>query len=119
MGSNFTNVSVSEIQRIQRELKARNFTQSLINSGMEKNLAKNASSLAQDLLNKTMMLVNLVKNQNDTIGDMISTFLAINKGAKNAFQDASKGTELVKISKMIDFQVSESIIRLSNRLSNP
>ncbi len=106
MGSNYTNVSVSEIQRIQEELKMRNFTDSLIKSGMEKNLAKNASALANDLLNKTMMLYKLVSNQNDTISYMILTFIQINeKGAKEAFANASKGTELVRIAKMIDSQV--------------
>ena len=72
---------------------------------MEKNMARNASMYADNLLNKTMMLVKLVKGQNDTTLKMVKTFLAIDSGAKDALFAAGNGTELVKIARLIDFQV--------------
>lgn len=104
-GSNDTNVSVSEIRRIRNDLKVKNFTMTLLKIGMEKELAENASVLVKDLLNKTMMLSSVVQGQDDSILDIIKTFLAIDKGAQNALSAAIKGTELVNIAKAIDFQV--------------
>ena len=105
-GSNDTNVSVSEIRRIRNDLKKKNFTMTLIKLGMEKELAQNASVLANDLLNKTIMLGNLVEKLDNSIGDIIKTFLAIDKGAQDALYAASNGSELVKIAKAIDYQVT-------------
>ena len=112
LGSNDTNVSVSEIQRIRNDLNTRNFTETLLKSGMEKNMARNASMFADDLLNKTMMLFKLVKGQDDTILKIIKTFLAIDSGAKDALFAAGNGTELVRIAKLIDFQVRMGFVYL-------
>ena len=105
LGSNDTNVSVSEIRRIRNDLKMKNFTMTLLKLGMEKEMAQNASVLANDLLNKTMMLSNLVKGQDNSILDIIKTFLAIDMGAQEALYAAGNGSELVSIAKAIDFQV--------------
>ena len=109
-GSDDTNVSVSEIQRIKNDLKSKNFSDILMKVTVEKRLAQNASMLAKDLLNKTMMLSNLVHGQNDTILNIIKTFLAINKGAQNALYAAGNGSELIGIAKLIDFQVGTQFL---------
>ena len=105
LGSNDTNVSASEIRRIHNDLKKRNFTMTLLKLDMEKELAQNASVLANDLLNKTMILSNLVTKQDSSIVDIIKTFLAIDKGAQNALYAANNGSGQVNIAKAIDFHV--------------
>ena len=105
LGSNDTNVSASEIRRIHNDLKKKNFTMTLLKLDMEKELAQNASVLANDLLNKTLILSNLVTKQDNSIVNIIKTFLAIDKGAQNALYAASNGSELVNIAKAIDFHV--------------
>ena len=105
LGSNDTNVSVSEIRRIRNDLKRKNFTMTLLKLGMEKELAQNASVLANDLLNKTMILSSLVRKQGDSILDIIKTFMAIDKGAQHALYAANNGSQLVQIASYIDLQV--------------
>ena len=110
LGSNDTNVSVSEIRRIRNDLKKKNFTMTLLKLGMEKELAQNASVLANDLLNKTMILSSLVRKQGDSILDIIKTFMAIDKGAQHALYAASNGSQLVEIASLIDLQVRYFLI---------
>ena len=105
LGSNDTNVSVSEIRRIRNDLKRKNFTMTLLKLGMEKELAQNASVLANDLLNKNMILSSLVRKQGDSILDIIKTFMAIDKGAQHALYAANNGSQLVQIASYIDLQV--------------
>ena len=106
LGSNDTNVSVSEIRRIRNDLKARNFTTTLIKLGVEKELAFNALVFTKDKLNKTMLQSLVVQEKDDLILSIANTFIAIDKGATDALYAAGNGSSLVDIAKAIDFQVS-------------
>ncbi len=75
-------------------------------------MAEKASKLAHDLLNKTMLLHNLVKDRNDTVGNIIRTFLNINNiGVKEALGNTGNSTKLMMALKQINPQVDNIILR--------
>ena len=109
-GGTDTNVTLTEIEAILQELRNRNFSKILMESGVEKERAEKAAKLAEDLHNKTIALASLVNFKNGSSADLIKTFLQITDGGKKAMFAANNGAALVKIAKMIDFQVSSRSI---------